>query len=605
MPNKKILKKSKSKSNFKTDWDLSPLFVSDKDPRIKEEQTAARQAADQFIIKWNKRNDYLSQPTVLKEALEDYNQWLADHGANSRVCYYFHLRSELNQNDPELRACFNKAKELAVSIQNDIQFFTLRLAKIPAKTQIELLTDPQLVDFKHFLEKVFAEGQYTLSEAEEKIINLFHETSYSNWVNMTQTLISGESFEGHSFAELLATLNSHDKKMRDWAFGAINSILAKHADAAEAEINSLLAFKKTSDELRKTKRPDELRHLSDDIQSEVVDSMSQAVAERFDLTHRYYEFKARLLELPHFKYYEKNVPYGDLPNNFDYNESVNLVDKVLANLDQELTEIFRGFVANGQIDVFPRVGRAGGAFCSNMRKADPTYILLNHTNQLKDVMTLAHETGHGLNNELIKQKQLEIYYETPVSTAEVASTFVEDFVLEEIGRQSKPEDKLKLIMAKLDDDVSTIFRQVAAYRFEHELHQAFRTKGYLSKQEIGDLFLKNMKNYTGPVMEFPAGTENWWIYWSHFRYYFYVYSYASGLLISKALQQAVRTEPNKIRLVKEFLAAGSSASPAQIFAKQGLDITKPDIWQAGLMEIEKLLNEAQKIYNEIKKPEKK
>ncbi|HOH11111.1 MAG TPA: M3 family oligoendopeptidase [Candidatus Paceibacterota bacterium] len=600
MSNKKIVKKSKPKANLKTDWDLSPLFISDKDPRIEEEQLIARQAADKFITKWHKRKDYLSQPAALREALKDYDQWLADHGPNSRVCYYFHLRTELNQNDPELRARFNKAKELAVSIQNDIQFFTLRLAKIPPKTQRELLASPTLADFKHFLEKIFAEGKYTLSEAEEKVINLFHETSYSNWVKMIESLISSETFEGHSFAELLATVNSRDQETRAWAFRAINDILAKHADVAEAEMNSLLAFKKTNDELRGAKRPDELRHLSDDISSEVVDVMSQTVAERFDLPRRYYELKARLLGLPNLKYYEKSVPYGELARNFDYDESVNLVDKVLVKLDKELAEIFRGFVNNGQIDVFPHTSRANGAFCSNMRKIDPTYILLNHTNQLKDVMTLAHETGHGLNNELIKQKQREIYYETPVSTGEVASTFVEDFALEELGRGSNPQDKLRLVMAKLDDDVATIFRQVAAYRFEHELHQTFRAKGYLSKQEIGDLFLKHMKDYTGAAMEFPTGTENWWVYWSHFRYYFYVYSYASGLLISKALQQIVRDKPDKISLVKEFLATGSSASPDQIFAKLGLDITKPDVWQAGLAEIERLLNEAEELYNETK-----
>lgn len=587
-------------SDLKTNWDLSPLFVSDKDPRIDEVEKAAREAANRFVAKWEKRRDYLSEPAALKEALEDYDHWETEHGPNSRVCYYFHLRTELEQDNPLLHARFNKAKEVAVKIQNDIQFFTLRLAKIPVKTQTLFLNDPNLVDFKHFLEQLFAEGKYTLSEPEEKILNLYHETSYSNWTKMTETLIAKETFEKHSFWEMIATLNSPEQKTRDWAFQAVNQILAKHVDVAEAEINSVLAHKKTGDELRGTSRPDELRHLSDDISSETVDAMTNAVASRFDLPRRYYELKAKLFNKTSLKYYEKSVPYGELQGRFSYEKAVDLVDKVLAELDHELLEIFRGFVGNGQIDAYPKAGRAGGAFCSNMRRADPTYILLNHTDQLKDVMTLAHEVGHGLNNELIKLKQREIYYETPVSTAEVASTFVEDFVLEEIGKHGNTEDKLKLIMAKLDDEVATIFRQVAAYRFEHELHKNFREKGYLAKEEIGDLFLKHMADYTGQAMEFPAGTENWWIYWSHFRYYFYVYSYASGLLISKALQRMVRTQPEKIKLVKEFLASGSSASPAQIFAKQGLDITKPEIWLGGLAEFESLLSEAEKLATETK-----
>jgi len=595
-----MTKQNKTTALPKTDWDLSPLFVSDKDPKIDEAEKAARQGADQFIAKWKNRQDYLSEPAILKEALEDYDHWETEHGPNSQVCYYFHLRTELEQNNPNLRARFNKAKEVAVAIQNDIQFFTLRLAKIPTKTQELFLGDPSFAEFRHFLEQLFAEGKYALSEPEEKILNLQRETSYSNWTKMTENLIAKETFEGHSFWELVATLNSSDQKTRDWAFEAINKILADLSDVAEAEINSVLAHKKIGDELRGTKRPDELRHLSDDISSEVVDAMIKAVVDRFDLSRRFYELKAKLFNKPSLKYYEKSVPYGELSNKFSYQKSIESVDKVLASLDQELVNIFRRFVNNGQIDVYPKSNRAGGAFCSNMRRADPTYILLNHTNQLKDVLTLAHEVGHGLNNELIKSKQREIYYETPVSTAEVASTFVEDFVLEEISQNENLEARLKLLMAKLDDEVATIFRQVAAYRFELELHKDFREKGYLSKEEIGDLFLKHMSDYTGQAMEFPTGTENWWIYWSHFRYYFYIYSYASGLLISKALQRLVRANPEKIKLVKEFLSAGSSTSPAQIFANQGLDITKPEIWLNSLAETEKLLNEAEKLAGEIK-----
>ena len=288
---------------------------------------------------------------------------------------------------------------------------------------------------------------------------------------------------------------------------------------------------------------------------------------------------------------KKNLAFGQIEKKYEYNEAVKLVGQVLDRLDKNWKNIFDGFVKNGQIDVYPKQNRSDGAFCTHLSSKEPTYILLNHTNQLRDVTTLAHEFGHGLNNELIKQKQPELYFDTPVSTAEVASTFVEDFVFEEIGRQADDEMKLSLMMAKLDDDVATIFRQVAAYRFEQALHKNFRAQGYLSKKEIGQLFLTHMKAYTGPGMDYPAGTANWWIYWSHFRNFFYVYSYASGLLISKSLQTLVRQDQKNISRVEKFLSAGTSKSPATIFADLGLDIQAKDFWQNGLTEIENLLNQ--------------
>jgi oligoendopeptidase F len=210
---------------------------------------------------------------------------------------------------------------------------------------------------------------------------------------------------------------------------------------------------------------------------------------------------------------------------------------------------------------------------------------------MHDVLTIAHELGHGINNELIGEKQHALDFGTPTSTAEVASTFMEDFVLEEILHKADDELRLAIMMQKLNDDVSSIFRQVACYRFEQELHAEFRKKGYLSKEQVGQLFQKHMAAYMGDAVEQSAGSENWWVYWSHIRYFFYVYSYAGGLLISKALQNGVKNNPAFIHQVKEFLSAGLSDSPKNIFAKLGIDITDRQFWDRGLDEVENLLRE--------------
>jgi len=227
--------------------------------------------------------------------------------------------------------------------------------------------------------------------------------------------------------------------------------------------------------------------------------------------------------------------------------------------------------------------------------------MLNHNERLNDVLTLSHELGHGINDEFVRKKQPAVYFGTPKATAEVASTFMEDFVLQELEKKADDELKLAIMMAKLNDDITTILRQIACYMFEQELHKEFREKGYLSKEEIGKLFQKHMSAYMGDAVEQSPGSENWWVYWSHIRDFFYNYSYASGLLISKFLQGEVKKNPKFIAKVKEFLSAGMSDSPKSIFMKMGIDISKKEFWDSGLKEIEDLSNETEKLAKKLGK----
>ena len=209
--------------------------------------------------------------------------------------------------------------------------------------------------------------------------------------------------------------------------------------------------------------------------------------------------------------------------------------------------------------------------------------------------------GHAVNSELMRENQNILNFGTGMSTAEVASTFMEDFVLEELTKEADEELKLILMVKKLDDDIKTILRQVACYNFEKELHNEFREKGHLSHEEIGKLFQKNMSAYMGNFVEQSEGSENWWIYWSHIRYFFYVYSYASGLLISKVMQSKVRENKEFISKVKEFLSAGRSKSPKDIFLDLGIDITKKEFWDSGLSEMEDLLKEIEDLAKKLGK----
>ena len=599
----------------KEEWDLSRLFKSDDDPGIETYRKEMKEKVDSFLIKWKGNDSYMKGPEILRQALDEYSSLeivgpSGGDGAGTKDSFYFWLRTQKDQNDPELKAKYEKSAEFANNLFNSIRFFPLNIGRIDSDRQRSFLESKLLLKYNHFISRIFAEAKYDLSVEEENIISLKQTPAYEHWIRMVSGFLSKEERaiedeEGKksqkNFSEIISLLDNPSKKVRDSAAKAFNDILEKSSDAAEAEMNAILTNKKMDDKLRGAERPDFLRHLSDDINSETVDTLMESVSSRFDLSKRYYSLKAKLLGLKKLEYHERNVAYGSVRKKYPYEDAVRLVHDTFLGLDKEFAEIFMRMSKNGQIDALPKKGKRQGAFCTDSLLYQPTYVMLNHSGELKDVLTIAHEMGHAINSELMKEKCNALSCGMVLSTAEVASTFMEDFITEKLMEEADDETKLALMMSRLNDDVSTIMRQVACYRFEQELHREFRDKGYLSKREIGKLFSKNMRDYMGESVEYSPGSENWWVYWHHIRIFFYVYSYASGLLISKALQSKVREEKSFISQVKDFLSSGMSDSPKNIFIKLGIDITKKEFWEEGLREIENLLNETEALAKKLGK----
>lgn len=599
----------------KTEWDLSPLLKSDNDPTVSSRRKEVEKRASVFIKKWKSSSEYLQNPSTLRKALDEYEELSkgtfgkGEMSGGNNEGYYFWLRSQQDLNDPKIKAKYNSAEEFSKKVANELIFFDHSLSKIPEKKQNEFLKSPELKKYKHYLEKLFASAKHLLSEESEKIMSLKESPANDKWTNMvagfiakeSQIVLTDQGLQKKHFEEILSLMNNQDKKIRDAAAEKFNEIMLKHSDVAEAEINAILANKKINDELRKFPQANSARLLADDISEKFVSVLQSAVSEKFKTAQDFYKLKASLLSQKKLQYHERNIAYGNISKKYSYEDSINLVYEVFSNLDSKFAEILKRFVDNSQIDVFPRKGKRGGAFCVYWLITHPTYIMLNHTNELNDVRTLAHELGHGINNELIKESQHALYFGTPTSTAEVASTFMEDFVFDRLLKEANDELKLSLLMQKLNNDISTIFRQIACYNFEIELHKEFRKQGYLSKEEIGKIFQKHMSSYMGEFVEQSPGSENWWVYWSHIRQFFYVYSYSSGLLISKALQNKVKSNPEYIQKVKQFLSAGLSDSPENIFKSIGIDITKKEFWLSGLKEVQNLLEETEKLAKKLGK----
>lgn len=590
--------------NYKTTWDLNLLYSNINDSKIESDINEIKLNSYSFINKWKNREDYLTDINILKEALDDYENWAHFYNSCFTPNYYFWLKLATDQNNGELKAKYNKINEISIQISNDINFFELNLAKITKKNQEDFLNNNILSNYKNFLSRIFKSSKYLLSEKEEKILNLKNKTSFENWANLIDQLLSKEEREingiKYNFSELLNKIIDSNKDIRTQAFNAVNDILSKNSFIAEIEFNSVLEDYRITKQIRGYERFDTERHNSDDIDSSIIDSLISSVSKKNEIARSFYELKAKLFGVDKLEYNERCLEYGNINKKYNFEDSIKLVGDTFKSIDDEFYNIFNYFL-DGHIDVYSKNGKMDGAFCTSGLKKDPIYILLNHNNKLNDVLTIAHECGHGINDYLMTKNQNALNFGCSLTTAEVASTFFEDFVLENILKNANDELKLSIMMMKLNSDISTIFRQVAFYKFETEIHSLAEKNGYLSKEEIGNIFQKNMKEYMGNFVNYSEGTENWWIYVGHFRMPFYVYSYASGLLISKAMQNNLKKDKNFIIKIKEFLSTGLSKTPKDTFLNMGINITDNNFWNNGLEEVENLLDEAWKLAKKLKK----
>lgn len=590
-------------------WNLTPLYKSDNDPQIEKDVQKAMKKNHSFINKWKNRQDYLNDPKVLREALDEYNQ-ICEIGPVGPAIYYLQLRNSQDQTDKKIIARSRKVNELAIETANNLEFFELNICKIPISKQKFFLESKYLEPYKHFLELAFLYAKFLLSEKEEQFLQTYSPLSYENWIEMLSQFLSKETItivnedgekETIPFSNRFRYITSQNEKTRESASKETIRVLEKWSDVAEHELNSILQNKKNGDKLRGHSRPDEAGLIGNDTSIEVVDQMLSSVESHFDLSRKYYKLKAQLMGKEKIAYFERTLPYKESKDEYPYNKAVEIVKDTLNDLDPEFKKIYEEMEKNGRYDVYPKRGKDDGAFCTHSSKSLPIYVLLNHNNTFNSVLTMAHETGHAINHYLINQNELELNVSCSLSIAEVASTFFEGFVCDKIAEEADKETRFSILVNQIQEDIGSIHRQVACYRFEQELHENFRKEGFLPKEDISKIFKKHMVGYMGDYVEQEKGTEYFWVIWSHIRRYFYVYSYASGLLISKALQRMVKEDPKNIEKVKVMLSTGSSKSPEQIFKDIGIDITKQEFWEEGLKEIEDTYDEIYSLAKELGK----
>jgi oligoendopeptidase F len=597
-------------SKVKTEWDFTHLLPDETDVSIEKDLKQAEDETHSFVNKWKSRDDYLTDPTVLKIALDEFEALNSAGGVSGNAGYYIALKSSVFQDDPVVKARESKIDERTLKLGSELDFFVLRISKISPDEQPKFLSAPDLAEYAYFLKTVFENGKYMLTEPEEKVLTLMSPPAYGNWVKMTSEFISTEerdvlgddkSISSKNFSDLLSMLSSPDIEVRENVAKAINNIFTKHIKVGEAELNSVLGYKKTVDNLRGYVRADQASHIIDNIDSATVDLLLDVVSSNNQIVHKYYELKAKLLNLSNLKYYERNILYSGMDKKYSFEDSAHLVYNTMFSLDPMFAQIFEKYLHQGRIDVFTKKGKTSMEYCSVSSKQQPAYVLLNFAGKTEDVSTIAHEMGHALNDDIVKLSQNSLNMGIPLCLAETASTFFEDFVLDEIEKTMSDQEKLALMIFRLDSAINTVFRQVACYRFEQDLHNSYRERGFISKDYIGELFMNNMSAYCGPFVDISGDSQNWWLHWPHIRSFFYVYSYAFGYLVSKYMQALVRTDANNISAVKTFLSAGSAKGPKEILLDINIDINSREFWQKGIDQIGSMLNATEEFAKKLGK----
>ncbi len=576
------------KNKHQKKWNLKLLYASPEDPQIEQDLKTYDEKRRLFAEKYNKGANYLTEEEALLTALTDYEQLINDlNGAKPLM--YFHYLSSIQANNTKAHAQLNRITTYLSKAHNELAFFSLKIGKVDPAHQSRFLQSKLLSKYHYFLKKRFDLAKYDLSENEEKILNLTDQTSYQMWVegvekNLNQTTISWNEKQ-LPVSEATQKVPQLPTKERRKLHTKILKKISVLAPFAEAEINAVVTYKNTNDELRGYSKPYSSRIIAAQNEPKVVLSLVETVTQNFNLAHRFYQLKAKLLKLNKLKYADRSAKINKLEKEYSFNESIDLVNDFLQDLNPQFYEIFQSMLANGQIDFLPRKNKVGGAFCSSSIN-NPTFVLLNHVNDFRSISTMAHEIGHAIHSELSKTQPV-IYQSYSTSLAETASTFFEQLIFEKLVEKFDHEQKIVALHNKIQDDINTIFRQIAVFNFELELHQKIRSVGYLDHQQIGELLNKHMSQYLGPLFQMDQLDGNFFILWSHIRYYFYTYTYAFGHLVSKALAQQVKEKPNNIHKVIQILQAGSKATPKAILKEAGVDITQKDFFNKGIESIKK------------------
>lgn len=580
-----------------TAWDLSPLVDGDPAGGFDRLLSEAAGRAAAFAER------YTGQVTSLDGAgLTAAMAEIAGIGElEGKAANYASLNFSTDTADPARGALLQRMEEQVTQIETTLLFFELEWAALDDAQADRVLDEAgDALEFAgHHLRSVRRYRSHLLTEPEEKVMAEKSLTASSSWTRLFGELVSAirVSIDGEemSFELGLSRLQNPDREQRRVAAEAVTAALAPGLRTRAFIFNTLLFDKSVDDRLRKYPHWIASRNLSNEASDKSVEALIGAVTGRYDIPQRWYRLKARLLGIDKLADYDRSAPALSEDAVYSYEESVRLVRSAYSDFSERAGETVGRFFDDGWIDAPVRDHKRGGAFCASTVPSVHPYVLLNFTAKRRDVLTMAHELGHGLHAALAQPRGI-FHQSTPLTLAETASTFGESLVAEKLLEAAGDDHaRLSLLCDRIDDAVATVFRQVAMNRFEDLVHTRRRASGELSADDFSTAWIETQSELMGDALELTDGYRTWWSYIPHFiNTPGYVYAYAYGQLLALSTYGRYKQiGPDFVPQYLELLASGGSRSPEELGQIVGIDLADPGFWDAGLVLVDDQLKTAE------------
>ena len=577
------------------EWNLDDLYSSENDKNLTIDLKWLDKECTKFENDFKNKLSKLSAQNFLKCIL----RYEKIQNISGRIMSFAGLKYYQSTTDPK-RAKFLADMQDKITVSSSkLVFFSLEINNIDNKKINSLLKgDVQLSRFKPIFDSLRKMKNHQLSTELEAFLHDQSVVGTSAWNRLFDETIAGLKFtinnEELNIESTLNLLSDNDRKTRELGAKEVARVLGKNINIFSRITNTLAKEKEIEDRWRKMPSPQFGRHLSNDVEPEVVEALRNAVVSAYpETSHRYYKLKAKWMGLKKMEIWDRNAP---LPN--QDNQIVNWADAQKTVLDAyrdfspKMAEIAEPFFHKGWIDAEVKAGKAPGAFAHPTVTNVHPYIMLNYLGKPRDVMTLAHELGHGV-HQVLAAKQGELLSSTPLTLAETASVFGEMLTFNKIlGNADSNAERKVLLAGKVEDMINTVIRQIAFYDFECKLHEA-RSLGELTPSQINEIWMSVQAESLGPCFNFMEGYETFWAYVPHFIHSpFYVYAYAFGDGLVNALYSVYEEGlPNFDLKYFEMLKAGGSKHHSELLKPFGLDASDPKFWNKGLSVISKMIDE--------------
>lgn len=589
--------KTKKLTNL-PNWDLTDFYKSISDKKIAEDFKKAEDLAKKFTKDYQGKLKNVSALSLAK-AIKEYEKISEILGKISSFAY---LNYATNLNSPKDTAFYQDSSEKINDISSLMVFFELEINQIEDKKLNTLIKENKdLQRYSPYLRDVRVFKKYQLSEELEKLLLEKSATGGAAWSRLFDETINNLKFpfdkKTLNSSQIFDLLCNKDEKIRRKAAKIIGQVLQENSKILAYITNILAKDKDISDKWRGFAQPISSRNLSNFIEDEVVESLIKTVKKNYPaISHRYYKIKAKILGKKKLHYSDRNAPVSTAENKLiAWDEAKEIVASAYNSFSPKLAKLGQKFFDNPWIDVGVKDGKDSGAFAHPTVPSVHPYLMLNYQGKVRDVMTLAHELGHGV-HQVLSGSQGVLMAGTPLTLAETASVFGEQLTFQEILRREKNPQKRKLIIAaKVEDMINTVVRQIAFLDFESKVHNE-RKKGEISIEKLNQFWMEVQKESLGDVFTFDDEYKYYWSYIPHFIHSpFYVYSYAFGDCLVNSLYGVYKSGLKGFEdKYFKMLEAGGTLHHKELLAPFGLDASKADFWQKGLDVIISYIDELEK-----------